>query len=229
MKYFILSFLKNYFYEQKLNNIPSSLPPLSNLPTRQLNNVSELDQKRKGDKNCNIQQKDVESDSFPIKKPAKPTQPLPSRSFTPQSRPAVPLQTTQSIPAKPQSTSPPISAQTISAAQSAPTRPTASKPAKPRPPPLPPITKTPIKAKRCVRVKFDVEDDDDAPPPIPPRSTTCTPTSPPYATPSAPLVTPVTSFPVPVSPPPVATTPPLSPGHLMVSAHNPLYDDSMDN
>lgn len=208
-----------------MNNIPSSLPPLSNLPTRQLNNVSELDQKKKGDKNCNIQQKGTENEDFPIKKPAKPAQPLPSQSFTPQSRSAAPLQATHPIQAKPQSTS----SQTIPAAQSAPTRPATAKPAKPRPPPLPPITKTPIKAKRCVRVKFDVEDDDDAPPPIPPRSTTCTPTSPPYATPSAPLVTPVTSFPVPISPPPVVTTPPLSPGHLPVSAHNPLYDDSMDN
>lgn len=217
--------VKNPLGSNKLNNIPSSLPPLSNLPTRQLNNVSELDQKKKGDKNCNIQQKGTENEDFPIKKPAKPAQPLPSQSFTPQSRSAAPLQATHPIQAKPQSTS----SQTIPAAQSAPTRPATAKPAKPRPPPLPPITKTPIKAKRCVRVKFDVEDDDDAPPPIPPRSTTCTPTSPPYATPSAPLVTPVTSFPVPISPPPVVTTPPLSPGHLPVSAHNPLYDDSMDN
>ena len=194
---------------QRLNNIPASLPPLSNLPVRQLNNAAELNQKRRGGleaKNCNVQHKDEVKAPPPSGKevrpisPVKPAKPVPAQSSLVQSKPAQPVK--------------PL-----------PTQPVSSKPPKPRPPPLPPISTVPL-AKRCVRVKFDVEDDNyETPPPIPPRSNACTPTSPPLST----TVVAVTVFPVPVSPPPV-TTPPLSPGHMLVSAHNPLYDDdSMDN
>lgn len=212
------------FSAQKLGFTPNALPKLNNFPATQVNNVGGLKERKKEKYNVkkkNIEVKPKESNikpaatnpnlhlSLSIEEPEEyKITPVPFRrqlsstTTPPQSPKLVMADVHEDVkiltpPPRPHRAPPPVPIDIESHQCDAIDSTTAPEPRL--------NLKLSVANKRFRKVTFETEGSPE-PPPVPPRSTGCTPTTPPVIT--------VTQFPVPVSPGPLSSLPPVSPGPL---------------